>query len=65
MYWITVAKVEASDSSCRCIGEIIGRDLSLIASRLYRQAVTRPGSRVAVTSCRKMAKFCSIFHFGI
>jgi hypothetical protein len=32
-----------------CIGKIIARDLSLVASRLYRMAVTRPQSRVAVT----------------
>jgi hypothetical protein len=33
----------------RCIGKIIARDLSLVASRLYGMAVTRPQSRVAVT----------------
>jgi len=33
----------------RCIGKIIARDLSLVASWLYRMAVTRPQSRVAVT----------------
>jgi len=33
----------------RCIGKIIARDLSLVARRLYRMAVTRPQSRVAVT----------------
>jgi len=33
----------------RCIGKIMARDLSLVASRLYRMAVTRPQSRVAVT----------------
>jgi len=33
----------------RCIGKIISRDLSLVASRLYRMAITRPQSRVAVT----------------
>jgi hypothetical protein len=33
----------------RCIGEIIARDLSIVARRLYRMAVTRPQSRVAVT----------------
>jgi len=38
----TVANVDASDSRCRCIAKIIARDLSLVASRLYRKAVTRP-----------------------
>jgi len=33
----------------RCIGKIIARDLSPVARRLYRQAVTRPESRVAIT----------------
>jgi len=33
----------------RCIRKIIARDLSLMASRLYRMAVTRPQSCVAVT----------------
>jgi len=33
----------------RCIGKIIARDLCLVASRLYRMAVTRPPSHVAVT----------------
>jgi len=33
----------------RCIGKIIARDLSLVACRLYRMAVTRPWSRAAVT----------------
>jgi hypothetical protein len=33
----------------RCIGKIIARDLSLVESRLYRMAITRPQSRVAVT----------------
>jgi len=41
--------VDASDSMCRCIGKIIARYLRLVASRLYRMAVTRPGSRAAVT----------------
>ena len=40
----------ASDSMCRCIGKIIARDLRLVASRLYRTAVTRSGSRAAVTA---------------
>jgi len=35
----------------RCIGKIIARDLSLVASGLYRMAVTRPQSRVAITPC--------------
>jgi len=48
-YWNTVANVDASDIRCRCIGKIIARDLRLMASRLYRMAVTRPGSRAAVT----------------
>jgi len=42
--------VDSSDSKYRCIGKMIARDLSLVASRLYRMAVTRPQSRVAVTS---------------
>ena len=33
----------------RFIGTIIARDLSLVAIRLYRMAVTRPQARVAVT----------------
>jgi len=37
----------------RCIAKIIARDLSLVASRLYRMAVTRPQSRVAVTLYRQ------------
>jgi len=41
--------VDSSDSKYRCIGKIIARDLSLVASWLYRMAVTRPQSRVAVT----------------
>jgi len=41
--------VDASDRRCRCIGKIIAGDLRLVASRLYRMAITRPGSRVAVT----------------
>jgi len=41
--------VDSSDSTYRCIGKIIARDRSLVASRLYRMAVTRPQSRVAVT----------------
>jgi hypothetical protein len=44
-----VANVDASDSKCRCICKIIARDLRLMASRLYRMAVTRPGSRAAIT----------------
>jgi hypothetical protein len=32
--------VDASDS--RCIGKIIARDVRLVASQLYRRAVTRP-----------------------
>jgi hypothetical protein len=43
IYWHTVANVDASDSRCRCIGKIIARDLRLVASRLDRMAVTRPG----------------------
>jgi len=31
------------------LGKIIARDLRLVASRLYRMAITRPGSRAAVT----------------
>ena len=41
-YWNTVANVDASDSRCRSVGNIIARDLRLVASRLYRMAVTRP-----------------------
>jgi len=48
-YKNTVANVDASDTSCRCIGKIIARDLRLVASRLYRLAVTWPGSGAAVT----------------
>ena len=33
----------------RCIGIIIAGDLSLVVSQLYRNAVTRPQSHVAVT----------------
>jgi hypothetical protein len=33
----------------RCIGKNIIRDLSLVVSRLYRMAVTRPESHVTVT----------------
>jgi len=33
----------------RCIGKMIARDLSPVASQLYRMAVTRPQSRVTVT----------------
>jgi len=40
--------VDSSDSKYRCIGKIIARDLSLVASRLYRMAVTRPG-----VTCRR------------
>ena len=47
-YRYTVANVDSSDSKM-CIGKIIARDISLMASRLYRMAVTRPQSRVAVT----------------
>jgi len=35
----------------RCIGKILARDLCLVVSRLYRMAVTRQQSRVAVTLC--------------
>jgi len=45
-----VANVDTSDSRCRCIGKITARDLRLLASRLYRTAVTRPRSRAAVTA---------------
>ena len=41
-YRNTVTNVDASDSRCRCIGKIIARDLRLVASRLYRMAVTQP-----------------------
>jgi len=33
----------------RCIRKIIARDLSLVASRLYRMPITRPQSHVAVS----------------
>jgi hypothetical protein len=49
IYWNTVANVDASDSRCICICKNIARDLRLVASRLYRMAVTRPGSRAAMT----------------
>jgi hypothetical protein len=39
--------VDASDS--RCIGKIIAGDLRLVPSRLYRAAVTQPGSCAAMT----------------
>jgi len=41
----------------RCICKIIARDLSLVASRLYRMAVTCPQSRVAVTVTRNSHLF--------
>jgi hypothetical protein len=41
--------VDSSDSYSRCIDKIFARDLSLVASRLYRMAVTRSQSRVATT----------------
>jgi hypothetical protein len=41
--------VDASDIRCRCTCKIIARDVRLVASRQYRMAVTRPGSRAAVT----------------
>jgi len=41
--------MDAIDSRCRCIGKIIARDLRLVVSRLYKMAVTRPGSHAAVT----------------
>jgi len=47
-YSYTVPNVDSSDSKWRCIGKIITRDLSLLASRLYRMVVSRPQSRVAV-----------------
>jgi hypothetical protein len=40
--WNTVAKVDASDSRCRCICKVIARDQWLVVSRLYRMAVTGP-----------------------
>jgi len=42
IYRTTVANVDAHDTMCRWIGEIIARDLWLVASRLYRMAVTWP-----------------------
>ena len=50
--WYMVAKMDSSDSKYRCIGMIITRDLSLVASRLSRMAVARPHSRVAVTTIK-------------
>ena len=41
-YMYTVAQVDSSDIRCRCIGKIIPRDLSHVASGLYIMAVTRP-----------------------
>jgi len=32
------------------LGKIIARDLRLVASRVYRMAITRPGSRAAITA---------------
>jgi len=46
-YTNTVANVDASDSRCRCIGNIIARDLRLVTSRLYRMTIPRP-----VVTCR-------------
>jgi hypothetical protein len=40
-----VAHVDSSDCWCGCIGKIIARDLRLVASRLYKMGVTRPGTR--------------------
>ena len=37
-----VAKVDASDSRCRCIGKIIAKGLRLILSCRYTMAVARP-----------------------
>ena len=48
-YWDTVGNVDASDTWFRCIGKIIVRDLWLVASRLYRMAVTWPGLCATVT----------------
>jgi hypothetical protein len=48
-YWNTVANVDASDIRWRCIGKVIARDLRLVASRLYKTAVTRPGLHAAMT----------------
>jgi hypothetical protein len=54
--------VDASDIRCRYIGKIIARDLRLVAGKLYRMAVTRPGSRAAVTqivvNLPKSGKLC-------
>jgi hypothetical protein len=40
--------VDVSDRICRYIGEIIAGDLRLVASRLYKTAVTQPWSHAAV-----------------
>jgi hypothetical protein len=45
----TVSNVNASDSRCRCKGNIIARDLQLVASGIYIHAVIRP----RVTCCRE------------
>jgi len=51
-YRNTVANVDTSDSRCRCIGKIIARDLRLVASRLYRMAVTlSPSSGADLLGC--------------
>jgi len=47
-HWNMVAKVDASDSRCRCVGKIIARDLRLVASRLYRMAVTCSFTTIAL-----------------
>ena len=48
-YRNTVANVDASDSSCRCIAKIIARDIRLVASHYIEWPLLGPGSRAAVT----------------
>jgi hypothetical protein len=49
MNWNTVGNMDASDSRCICIGNIITTDLRLVVSRVYSEAVTRRRLRAAVT----------------
>jgi len=46
-----VANMDTSEYICRRVGEIIARDLSLVASRLYGMGFTRPWTR-HVRPCR-------------
>ena len=52
-----VANVDSTDCRCRCIGMIIGRDLRLVASRLYKMKLPGPGHvmcSLAVTEFQMM-----------